>query len=373
MNVHFFMEKLQKLGIDTVAGVPDSTLKVLCDYLNCQKSFEHYVTSDEGAALSFAIGTYLATGKVTCVYMQNSGIGNIVNPLTSMANEKVYKIPIFFVIGWRGVPGEKDEPQHKFMGEITTHILELLSVKYFVVDKNTTIEEYDKIMRTARETIEHELPFALIIKPGTFDKENFVKYQNENLISREDSINQILSHTMLDDVLVSTTGKISRELYECSEKKRGFHDNIFMCVGGMGYASMVAYGIALKKADKKVFCIDGDGAMLMHMGNIAFIGNNPLANFIHICLNNSAHESVGGMPTAGEKTEYVEIARACGYKYTKLVKTMDNLIEELEKVRDTEGPIFIEVKVSISSRSDLGRPKESAVENKIIFKDNLLC
>lgn len=371
MRVETFVEQIKKMGIDTIAGVPDSTLKVLCDYLNFGEEFNHYTTVDEGAALSLVAGTYLATGIPGCVYMQNSGIGNIVNPLTSMVNEKVYKIPMLFVIGWRGVPGEKDEPQHKFMGEITTKILDVLSVEYAVIDNKTSENEYYDVIKKAKKKLDEEQQFAIIIKPGTFEVAKFLDYTNNHVIEREEAIGKIFDNTEKEDILVSTTGKISRELYEYSEKERGNHNNIFMCVGGMGYASMIGYGIAAKKEKKKVYCLDGDGAMLMHMGNAAFIGNNPLKNYVHICINNSAHESVGGMPTAGKQTDFIEIANASGYKYVKLIENKEDLDKELKELKNIEGPVFLEIKVSIGSRSDLGRPKESAIQNKIIFKENI--
>lgn len=260
MKASKVLKQLEKMGIHTIAGVPDSTLKQFCDGVQVYSgNIKHYVTANEGAAVGVAIGSYLGTGKPACVYMQNSGIGNIVNPLVSLANRDVYGIPMLFIVGWRGEPGVKDEPQHVFQGKITCELFEVLSVPYRVVDKNTSEQEMDDILSEAGKILARGDQFAVIVKKGTFEKEESFLWENGNHMVREEVLGHILRRVSRDTVIVSTTGKISRELYEQSQLIYGNHDNLFMTVGGMGHASMIALGIAQNRPDKKVVCIEGDG------------------------------------------------------------------------------------------------------------------
>lgn len=364
---------IRQLGIDTIVGVPDSTLNVLCNYLNSTENcFEHFVTPDEGAALSIAIGHHLATGKSACVYMQNSGIGNIVNPLTSIANENVYGIPVLFMIGWRGVPHTHDEPQHKFMGAITLNILELLNIKYSVLNPELKKNQLENIFPIAKYELSQGRQYALIIQPGSLTGMTYGTYQNNNVLIREDVLRMVLTVFGKNSVFVSTTGKISRELYEQSDMIYGHHDNIFMVIGGMGYANMIAYEIARQKPDHRLICLDGDGSILMHMGNLAFLGGKSLQNYVHICLNNHVHESVGGMPTSvAGSLPYSAIAKECGYKRTYTVKDKDQLEAVLCKINAKQENTFVEVMINVSSRQNLGRPKELPAENKKRFMETL--
>lgn len=356
---------LEKMGIDTIAGVPDSTLKQFCDGVQTyQGGLKHYVTANEGAAVGLAIGSFLASGRPACVYMQNSGIGNAVNPLASLANSDVYGIPMLFIVGWRGEPGIKDEPQHVFQGKITRELFETLAVPYSVIDRNTTDEEMDAILLEADKTLAQGDQFAVIVKKGTFEKAEPFIWTNGNEMRREEALGHILRVLPRDAVIVSTTGKISRELYEQSDAIYGNHENIFMTVGGMGHASMIALGIAEKKPDKRVVCIDGDGAALMHMGALPFIAARAPENFFHIVINNQAHESVGAMPTGCQQAEFAQIAKAAGYRAADKL----NIIEEVnrigKRVGEEHGPVLWEIPVSLEVRADLGRPKESARDNK---------
>lgn len=368
MKVELFVDEIKALGITTIAGVPDSTLQPFCNHLNGnQKDFRHYVPANEGAAVGLAIGEYLASGKPACVYMQNSGIGNIVNPITSLANEAVYDIPILFVVGWRGEPGKKDEPQHRFMGELTRELLDVLHIKNRVISNEMSEEEIKDIFLEAKQQLENNKQFAIIVKKDALKLETSNSYTNLFSLKREDAISEIIGNISEEDIIVSTTGKISREVYEQCDKLIGHHKQAFLTVGGMGHAGMIAFGIAKQAHDKKVFCIEGDGAILMHMGELAFIAKQLPDNYVHICLNNEAHESVGGMPTGAAGQDFYSIANDCGYKYVVCVKDLSELKKELIKTKEMDGPIFIEVKVSMESRKDLGRPKESAVENKEHF------
>ncbi len=365
MKASKVLSQLENMGIDTIAGVPDSTLKQFCDGLQTYEgSLWHYVTANEGSAVGVAIGSYLASGKPACVYLQNSGIGNIVNPLASLANGDVYGIPMLFIVGWRGEPGVKDEPQHVFQGKITCELFETLAVTYSVIDQNTTWEEMEDILQEAGRILERGDQFAIIVKKGTFEKEAPFTWSNGNPMEREEVLGHILQALPRETAIVSTTGKISRELYEQSDKIYGNHENLFMTVGGMGHASMIALGVAAKRPDKTVVCIDGDGAALMHMGAMPFIASQAPENFYHIVINNMAHESVGAMPTGCQQTSFAEIAKAAGYKIVDKLETLGAVDQIGKRIQEEKGPVFFEIPVSLGSRSDLGRPKESAKENK---------
>ncbi len=368
MKASFFLEELKKRGIDKIAGVPDSTLKSFCDTVKFQEdNLRHYVTVNEGAAIGLAVGNFLADGRPMCVYMQNSGLGNIVNPLTSLANKKIYGIPILFVIGWRGEPGVKDEPQHIFQGEITCELLEVLDIPYSVMDENTSQEQLVGMLEKAWKAFEEERQYALVVKKGTFEPERKYAWSNGYTLNREECLGIILERMPSNVGIVSTTGKISRELYEQSNLQYGHHDNLFMSVGGMGYASMIAFGIAQAKKEQKIVCIDGDGAVLMHMGNLAFLGEQKPGNFYHIVINNEAHESVGAMPTGCRDVSVASVAKAVGYRQTMTITEKEDLEKIGALISEEKGPILIEVKVSLESRADLGRPKESAMENRNKF------
>jgi len=373
MKADKLLQALEQRGIHTIIGVPDSTLKQFCDGLqNYKGNINHYVPVNEGAAVGLAVGSYLADGKPACVYMQNSGIGNAVNPIASLANRDVYGIPMLFLVGWRGEPGVKDEPQHVFQGKITCKLFEVLSIPYEVIDKDTTWEQMESILTEAFETLSGGEQFAIIVRKGTFEKDVPYTWENGNTLNREEALATILKEGGHEAVLVSTTGKISRELYEQSDALYGTHENIFMTVGGMGHASMIALGIAKKRPKEKIICIDGDGAALMHMGALAFISSQSPENFVHIIINNQSHESVGAMPTGCQKVNFSELAKNVGYSWTIRVSTLEELTKVLRNIDEQKGPILVEVLVSLDSRADLGRPKESARENKEAFMEYIL-
>lgn len=369
MKAEFFLQKIYEMGIRTITGVPDSTLKQLCDEIQSDqgKLFQHYVTANEGAAVALATGEYLASGRPCCVYLQNSGIGNIINPTASIANKEVYAIPILFVVGWRGEPGTKDEPQHVFQGRITCELLQTMNIPYSVVHAGTTVQELCTIFAQAQDAIAQDMQYAIVVKKGTFEKGIPFVWENGNSYVREQALKTILEEVYEDSYLISTTGKISRELYEQSDRLFGNHDRLFMCVGGMGHASMIAYGMAQADKTRNIICIDGDGALMMHMGSLAFIAKQSPSNYLHIVINNASHESVGAMPTGFSGRTYAEIAKACGYRHAYTVYEEKALRTLLHQARECRELTMIEVMVSLASRKDLGRPRESAVENKIQF------
>lgn len=368
MKAWDLLQQIEKMGVQVIAGVPDSTLKQFCDGLQLyQGNLKHYVAANEGAAVGIAVGTYLSSGHPACVYLQNSGIGNMINPIASLANKEVYGIPMLFLVGWRGEPGVKDEPQHAYQGKITCELFEVMSIPYSIVDGNTSSAELENILRKADEAMAQNLQYAIIVKKGTFEKTEKFVWSNGNVMNREWVLGEIIKMIPGEACIVSTTGKISRELYEQSNQMRGNHDALFMTVGGMGHASMIAFGIAQDDPSRKVFCIDGDGAALMHMGAFPFLAENAPENFIHIVVNNQAHESVGAMPTGCGQVKLAELAKAAGYRFAARITDPEELKEIAQNWNIQKGPCLYEIMVSLESRADLCRPAESARENRDHF------
>ena len=314
-----------------------------------------------------AAGYHLATGKVPVVYMQNSGEGNIINPLASLLNDKVYAIPMIFIIGWRGEPGIHDEPQHIFQGEVTVKLMEDMDVKTFIIGKETTEDELKAAMEDFLALLKNGKQVAFIVRKGALEYSEKVVYKNDNTMTREEIIRHIVKVTG-EDPIVSTTGKASRELFETRVANGQSHQYDFLTVGSMGHSSSIALGVALKKPDRKIWCIDGDGAVLMHMGSMAVIGANAPKNLVHIVINNGAHETVGGMPTVASNMDIVAIAKACGYPNAISVSSFAQLDRVLNEAKSRNELSLIEVKCSIGARADLGRPTTTAIENKENFK-----
>lgn len=386
MNVKDFRKAL---GADFYTGVPDSLLSVLCDSLIREYGEDmthHVIAANEGNSVALAAGYHLATGKVGVVYMQNSGEGNAVNPICSLLHPDVYGIPCLFVIGWRGEPGIKDEPQHVFQGKVTYEQMKLLDIETFALNADTTVDELKTAVDLFHTLFAQGKSAAIVVSKGALTSDNkFTPPKSQYSLKREEALEIILKHTPKDSVFVSTTGKTSRELFELREKLAGLdvnddksnlnkklqcHKHDFLTVGSMGHASSIALGIALHKPESQVICVDGDGALLMHMGAMATIGNSNIKNLIHIAINNEAHESVGGFKTSATKTDYVQVAKACGYKTVVSASSANELItilDGLNNLKDEIKPIFIEIRCAQGSRKELGRPTISARENKENF------
>ena len=361
------------IGSDFYTGVPDSQLKALCNYLMHTYGIDpqhHVIAANEGNCAALAAGYHLATGKVPVVYMQNSGEGNIINPVASLLNDKVYAIPVIFVVGWRGEPGVHDEPQHIYQGEVTVKLLEDMDIKPFVLSKETTEAELQAVMDDFRKVLATGKDVAFGIRKGALEYGEKVVYKNDNTMIREEIIQHIVQASG-EDPIVSTTGKASRELFETRVANGQSHKYDFLTVGSMGHSSSIALGVALHKPDRRIWCVDGDGAVLMHMGAIAVIGANKPKNLIHVVINNGAHETVGGMPTVASQIDLPAIAKACGYPNAVCVDTFDALDRELEAAKARNELSLIEVKCSIGARDDLGRPTTTALENKNNFIDYL--
>lgn len=366
----FFYNLLSEYGIEFYAGVPDSLLKNLCAYItdNADKK-NNIIAANEGGAIGLAAGYHLATGGIPVVYMQNSGLGNTINPLLSLTDKEVYNMPVLLVIGWRGEPNVHDEPQHIKQGKVTIPLLDCMGIRNEIIadnenDLQTQIANAVNYMKTTNEV------FALVVKKGTFDSYKLKNNrQYDYALEREEAIQMVAASMDKKAVVVSTTGKISRELFEYRENSEHAHHRDFLTVGSMGHASQIALGIALNKPDRNIYCFDGDGAVIMHMGSMGIVGEMAPKNFFHIVFNNGAHDSVGGQPTIGLNIDIPNIAACCGYKKVISVEKREKLQEILTTLAANEGPVLLEIKVKKGSRDNLGRPTTTPIENKTALMD----
>lgn len=368
MRIEDFVGCLQS---EFYTGVPDSLLKPLCNYLMDVYGIDakhHVIAANEGNCTAMAAGYHLATGKIPVVYMQNSGQGNAVNPIASLLHDKVYAIPCIFVVGWRGEPGVHDEPQHCFQGEITLKLLEDMDIAYMVISKETTRDELIVQMNEYQRLLSKGKCVAFVVRKGALSFDKKMEYSNSYSLLREEVMEMIVEEAK-DDPIISTTGKASRELYEIRDRRNQSHQYDFLTVGSMGHSSSIALEVAVQKPETKVWCVDGDGAALMHMGAMAVIGSEKPSNLIHICINNQAHETVGGLPTVAADIDFSEIAKACGYLKTYSVSDKESLLKALKRAKQEHCLTFIEVRCGIGAREDLGRPKTTARENKELFME----
>ena len=361
----FFVNILKEQGIDFYAGVPDSLLKNICAYITDHLPAEqNIIAANEGGAMGIAVGYHLATGKVPVVYMQNSGEGNIINPLASLTDKEVYNIPVLLVIGWRGRPGVHDEPQHIKQGKVTTGLLNTMGINYAILPKDE--ESVAKQIKIAVDfmKVTNEC-YALVIEKDTFDAYKLQNIEvNDLTMSREEAIRKVTSSIEDNACIVSTTGMISRELFEARTAWNQGHERDFLTVGSMGHASQIALGIALQKPERRVYCFDGDGASIMHMGNMAITASMKCKNYVHIVFNNGAHDSVGGQPTVGLKIDLCAVAKAVGYAVTYSVEAMEELEAKLAEIKNAEGPVLLQICVKKGNRKDLGRPTTTPIQNK---------
>lgn len=361
----FFIDTLQKHDIDFYAGVPDSLLKNICAYISDHLDSRHnIIAANEGGAVGIAAGYHLATSKIPVVYMQNSGEGNIINPLASLTDKEVYNIPVLLLIGWRGKPGVHDEPQHVKQGKVTLPLLDTMGINYQVLSQDESVAEIQIAEAVAYMKQTNEV-YALVVEKNTFDTYTLQnKVENALTLSREEAIQTVAAALGPKDCIVSTTGMISRELFEYRTAMGQSHERDFLTVGSMGHASQIALGIALEKPDRHVWCFDGDGAVIMHMGSMAITASKAPVNFVHVLFNNGAHDSVGGQPTVGLDIDVPAIAKAVGYKHAFSVDSAEGLQEILRSPEILEGPTLIQVCVRKGNRKDLGRPTTTPIENK---------
>ena len=367
MRAAVLLEKCLDAGIRFFTGVPDSQLKGLCDELYARYGTAgktHLVAHNEGGAIALCAGHYLATGQPGLCYMQNSGLGNAVNPLASLMDPAVYGIPCLLVIGWRGEPGVHDEPQHVKQGEVTLGQLELLGIPYRILGKDTEEETFAADFEALNREMRAGKCAALVVRKGALTSEARPAYGNGRVLTRERAMEILLAEAGGEDVFVCTTGKLSREVFEIRERRQQGHARDFLTVGSMGHASMIALRIAQEKPEKRVWCLDGDGAAMMHLGAMALIGQQRPANLIHVIVNNGAHETVGGMPVCNRELRLPEIAGAAGYPRRMTAEGEEDLKRTLREIREAEGLVMLEIRCACGARADLGRPTTTPQQNR---------
>ncbi len=374
MLASVLLDACLQAGIDFFTGVPDSFLKGLCDELYSRygtDSPSHIVAHNEGGAIGLCAGHYLASGRPALCYMQNSGLGNAVNPLASLMDGKVYALPCLLVVGWRGEPGTKDEPQHVTQGAVTLPQLDLLGIPYAVLSPDTGEDAFRALFDSLCRELAAGRIAALVVRKGALTSSARPAYGNNASLTREKAAEGILRSAAPSDVFVSTTGKLSREVYELREAFGEDHRRDFLTVGSMGHASMIALRIAEEKPDRRVWCLDGDGALLMHLGALPLIGRRKPANLVHVVINNGAHETVGGMPVCSGALDIGALARAAGYARVFRADSAASLDAALREIASLSGPILLEVRCACGARADLGRPATTPVQNRDAFMDFL--
>jgi len=354
--VENLLQTLKKNKISFFSGVPDSVLKHLSTILSKYNSKNHKLAVNEGSAVAMGIGHYLATKQVPCIYMQNSGLGNAINPLISIAHPKVYSIPMVLLIGWRGAPGEADEPQHMVKGKITKKLLQLLNIKFCVLDKESDLKKFDILIKNSKK---NNSIIACLIKNKTLT----TKVNNKKKIFKKTNINRdIFILNLLKSIdrktrIISTTGYTSRAVMKARLDNKLNRGKDFFMVGGMGHSLSVTLGMSLQ-SKKQVICLDGDGSILMHMGSLFSGGFNKNINLKHILFNNNAHESVGGQSTNAKKINFNLLSKSLGYKsYYKLSKKQ-NIRKIIKKFLNDKSYSFLEVITDASTDNNLPRPKD---------------
>tara|TARA_Y100000816_G_scaffold289387_1_gene275744 strand:- start:77 stop:1180 length:1104 start_codon:yes stop_codon:yes gene_type:complete len=366
INIKDFFKFLETKKINFFTGVPDSILKETNYYFQKKKITNHFITANEGSAIALAIGYFLSTKKMACAYMQNSGLGNAVNPLASIAHEKVYSIPMLLMIGWRGAPGISDEPQHEVKGKITQDILKLLNIKFCKINKYSDLKKLGTLITFAKK---NNKPVACLIKKGVLiSKKKINKRIKENGISRNLFLTKLLNRIKNKSKLISTTGYTSRELSQIRKDHNIKIGKDFYMVGGMGHASMVANGVSLNYKND-VICLDGDGSFLMHLGSVVNIGKIFKKNFKHILLNNFSHESVGGQTTNIDKFNIKNFVLSAGYKNYFLIDNKKKIDKVLKKFITINGPTLLEVRIKQGSIKNLGRPKNLKKIKQVFMKN----
>lgn len=371
IDLQKFHDCLQAAGVQFMTGVPDTLLNDFCLY--AQENLppdRHVIAANEGNAVALAAGYHLATGSIPLVYMQNSGLGNTVNPLLSLTDKHVYSIPMVLLIGWRGDPDVKDHPQHKKQGEATPALLKCMDIPFRILtdDFDGTLASAEWAVRIARE---ENAPTALLVKKGVLakpekDMPDLTKCEYQ--MSREEAIACVIRSVPKSSIFVATTGRASRELHALRDLNDEGHGMDFLNVGAMGHASSIATGIALAAKDRLVVCLDGDAALIMHLGSLATAGMLGVPNFLHVVLNNGAHESVGGQPTAGFMADLTAIAKNAGYKTLgRVVETGGKLAAAVSELLVRQGPAFVEVRIRTGIRSDMPPLKIKHAELKKVL------
>ncbi len=371
MEAKELVDILSSHGMGFYTGIPDSHMEQLCNYLveRFGTSGSNIMPANEGSCAGIAAGYHLATGKVPVVYMQNSGLGNFMNPFVSMLSDRLFGIPCLLIVGWKGEPGmprQQQQPQHAFQGELTEGTFDLLGIPYIVLERGIGAESFSALLEGLLPALGDGGSAALLVRAGAITAEVDSRNNYDRFMDREHAIEKIIAAAP-SDAFVATTGKACRELYEIRERLQLPHHSDFLVIGSMGHASSVALGVALNRPGVRVWCLDGDGSVLMHMGALAAIGTSSPANLVHVILNNCTYDSVGGQPTMAFGIDFRKVAEACGYKACYLAESPEALDAALAAAKDSPGPALIEVRISNGSREDLGWPKVSPKDSKLDF------
>jgi len=358
LSTQQFGSELKKLGYDFYSGVPCSFLKNLINY--AINECDYIMAANEGDAVAIASGAYLG-GKKSVVLMQNSGLTNATSPLTSLNFS--FKLPVLGFVSLRGEPGLQDEPQHELMGQITEKLLKLMQVKWDYLEIDFALAK--KQLRKADRYIAKGETFFFVVKKDTFDEvklkdqslktlQNKIKArssQKSELPTRRETLKVLTDLSEKDTVLLATTGKTGRELFEVADK-----DNHLYMVGSMGCISSLGLGLALARPDKKVIAIDGDGAAIMRLGALTTNGYYQPANLLHLLLDNNTHDSTGGQATVSHNVDFVDQAAAVCYPISMSVNGLDELTKAIIKWKMHGGLTFIHLKIAKGSTKELGRP-----------------
>ncbi|QSB04800.1 phosphonopyruvate decarboxylase [Natronoglycomyces albus] len=366
-----FVDQLTRRGVSLYTGVPDSLLKQLGSHIQATLPREqHVICANEGAAVGLAIGHYLQTSTPAMVYLQNSGFGNLVNPVLSLADPDVYGVPMVIVVGWRGQPGVKDEPQHVKQGKVQEALLEALDLPWAMLPKDPA--EAEKAVDLAYDTaMEHSTPYFLLVEKGTFSDGIQVEQATPELPSREDALIAAADAVGTESAIISTTGMLSRELFEYRERAGESADRDFLTVGGMGHASSIALGVAKAAPERETWCFDGDGALLMHMGSLPVIADHAGENYFHLVFNNGVHDSVGGQPTSAAAMDMAQTALAVGYRWAQTTSELSQLPRLIAQMRAAGGPALLELQVKPGNRAGIGRPTRTPRQTKTAFMQAL--
>jgi len=356
IKIESLFSYLKKKNITFFTGVPDSILKESKYILDKLEFKNHIVAHNEGGAIGIGAGYYLKTKKIPCVYFQNSGLGNAINPLVSMVHKNVYSIPMLLLIGWRGAPKiSKDEPQHLLQGKITEKMLKLMNIRYCTIDHTKDFKQLGKIIDISKKK---QVPVACLIKKNTL-KKNFDEIKKKKVdkikLKRHEIIDFIIRKNYKNIKIFSTTGYTSRELYQLRKFNKS-NTKDFLNVGAMGHTSMIALGYSLKNKKHKTLCLDGDGSLIMHMGTLPVIGENQIKNFKHIVFNNEVHESVGGQKTPQKNTNFKKLSLSCGYSKYFFSNSLSDFKKKYALFLKSNGPSFYEIKISSGSLKNLERP-----------------
>lgn len=368
-----FIDHLRSHGVTLYTGVPDSLLKQLNAYIMAELPPEqHIIAANEGAAVAIAMGHYLRTAAPAMVYLQNSGIGNTINPLLSLADPDVYGTPMLIVVGWRGQPQVKDEPQHVKQGRIMKALLDALDLPWAMLPRNPSAAEAT-MSEAVKTAVDAGTPYLVLVEKDTFSASTPgpAPPLSQALPSREEALVAMADCVGTDAIIVSTTGMLSRELFDYRERAGLPAERDFLTVGGMGHACSIALGIALREPKREVWCFDGDGAFLMHLGSLAVIADHAPPSYFHVVFNNGVHDSVGGQPTSIDVVNVAATAQALGFRYAASTSDLSSVSEAVAELRAAGGPALLELRVRPGNRPGIGRPTRTPAESKRAFMNAL--